>query len=248
MMQICQFFLWFMFYNIVGWIYETLVCSIQEKRLVFNRGFLAGPYCPIYGSGALLDVFLLGWIHNPVLLFFAGMFVNCTLEYLTGWALEEIFHAKWWDYTGWFLNIKGRICFLGALAFGCMSVLLIRWIHPFVLRTTHLLPSLAVYIIAGVLFVIFISDFVVTNVHITQFNEKLKNFQQKVSSRVSEREGQNATCMEAPEKSESEENFLEITEKLSLRERVLLKNTFSFQSTKYNDLVDRLKDTLGYKQ
>ena len=79
-----------MFYNIVGWIYETLVCSIQEKRLVFNRGFLAGPYCPIYGSGALLDVFLLGWIHNPVLLFFAGMLVNCTLEYLTGWALEEM--------------------------------------------------------------------------------------------------------------------------------------------------------------
>lgn len=103
-----------MFYNIVGWIYETLVCSIQEKRLVFNRGFLVGPYCPIYGSGALLDVFLLGWIHNPVLLFFAGMLVNCTLEYLTGWALEEIFHAKWWDYTGWFLNIKGRICFWGA--------------------------------------------------------------------------------------------------------------------------------------
>ena len=45
-----------MFYNIVGWIYETLVCSIQEKRLVFNRGFLAGPYCPIYGSGALLEM------------------------------------------------------------------------------------------------------------------------------------------------------------------------------------------------
>ena len=186
-----------MFYNIVGWIYETLVCSIQEKRLVFNRGFLAGPYCPIYGSGALLDVFLLGWIHNPVLLFFAGMLVNCTLEYLTGWALEEIFHAKWWDYTGWFLNIKGRICFWGALAFGCMSVLLIKWIHPFVLRTTHLLPPLAVYI--GI-------------------------------------------------EPENNKKLQEITEKLSLRERVMLKNTFSFQSTKYTDLVDRLKDTLGYKQ
>ena len=80
-----------MFYNIVGWIYETLVCSIQEKPFGIQPRFLAGPYCPIYGSGALLDVFLLGWIHNPSSLIFAGMLVNCTLEYLTGWALEEIF-------------------------------------------------------------------------------------------------------------------------------------------------------------
>lgn len=248
MIPICQFFLWFMFYNIVGWIYETLVCSIQEKRLVFNRGFLAGPYCPIYGPGALLDVFLLGWIHNPVLLFFAGMLVNCTLEYLTGWALEEIFHAKWWDYTGWFLNIKGRICFWGALAFGCMSVLLIKWIHPFVLRTTHLLPPLAVYIIAGVLFVIFVTDFVLTNVHIAQFNDKLKDFQQRISGRVTGEKGQNEVYAKAGIEPENNKKLQEITEKLSLRERVMLKNTFSFQSTKYTDLVDRLKDNLGYKQ
>lgn len=247
-MPICQFFLWFMFYNMVGWVYETLVCSIQEKRLVFNRGFLAGPYCPIYGSGALLDVFLLGWISNPVILFFAGMIVNCTLEYITGWALEEIFHAKWWDYTGWFLNIKGRICFLGALAFGCMSVLLVRWIHPFVIRTTLLLPPLAVYIIAGILFFLFVTDFVVTNVHIAQFNEKLKSFQQKVSGRVTGNKAQNEFSSDCEQQPENQEKLHEMSERLTLRERLMLKNTFSFQSTRYTELVDHLKDTLGYKQ
>ena len=248
MMLVCQFFLWFMFYNIVGWVYETLVCSIQEKRLVINRGFLAGPYCPIYGSGALLDVLLLGWIPNPVVLFFAGMVVNCILEYITGWALEEIFHAKWWDYTGWFLTIKGRVCFWGALAFGAMSVLLIKWIHPFVTHTTRLLPPLAVYIIAGVLCTIFVTDFVVTNVHIAQFNEKLQSFQQKVCGRVTGNRSQDALSTESDSQPKSEENLYEMTEKLNLRERLLLKNTFSFQSTKYTDLVDNLKNTLGYKQ
>ena len=146
------------------------------------------------------------------------------------------------------LNIKGRICFWGALAFGCMSVLLIKWIHPFVLRTTHLLPPLAVYIIAGVLFVIFVTDFVLTNVHIAQFNDKLKDFQQRISGRVTGEKGQNEVYAKAGIEPENNKKLQEITEKLSLRERVMLKNTFSFQSTKYTDLVDRLKDNLGYKQ
>ena len=73
-----------------------------------------------------------------------------------------------------------------------MSVLLIKWIHPFVLRTTHLLPLFAVYIIAGVLFVIFVTDFVLTNVHIAQFNDKLKGFPAKGSAAgLRERKGHN---------------------------------------------------------
>ena len=67
------------------------------KTFGIQPRFFSRPYCPIYGSGALLDVFPLGWIHNLFFYFSLCMLVNCTLEYLTGWALEEIFHAKWWD-------------------------------------------------------------------------------------------------------------------------------------------------------
>ena len=89
-------FLWFMIYSFFGWVYETIYCSIVERKFVY-RGFLNGPYCPIYGFGALLDIFALGRIENPAVLFLAGAVLTCSLEYFTGWLLETLFHAKWWD-------------------------------------------------------------------------------------------------------------------------------------------------------
>ena len=227
MIPICQFFLWFMFYNIVGWIYETLVCSIQEKRLVFNRGFLAGPYCPIYGSGALLDVFLLGWIHNPVLLFFCRH--ACKL------------HSGISHWLGFGRNFSCQVVGLYRLVFKYQgqdlllgSVGLWLYVGPFDQVDSSLCladnpsssPPLAVYIIAGVLFVIFVTDFVLTNVHIAQFNDKLKDFQQRISGRVTGEKGQNEVYAKAGIEPENNKKLQEITEKLSLRERVMLKNTF----------------------
>lgn len=64
-------FLWFMIYSVVGWIYESILCSVAQKKFI-NRGFLNGPYCPIYGSGAVLVILVLGKLTNPFLLFFCG--------------------------------------------------------------------------------------------------------------------------------------------------------------------------------
>ena len=146
-----------------------------------------------------------------------------------------------WLYVGPFDQVDSSLCLAKRKTVCVLD-------HPFVLRTTHLLPPLAVYIIAGVLFVIFVTDFVLTNVHIAQFNDKLKDFQQRISGRVTGEKGQDEVYAKAGIEPENNKKLQEITEKLSLRERVMLKNTFSFQSTKYTDLVDRLKDTLGYKQ
>jgi len=92
------YFFRLMVYSILGWIYESIVCSIQEKKWV-NRGFLNGPYCPIYGAGAVLDIIILGNIQNPILLFLLGATLTCTLEYLTSYFMEKIFNARWWDYS-----------------------------------------------------------------------------------------------------------------------------------------------------
>ena len=75
-------FIWFVIYSVLGWIYESIYCSITQRRLV-NRGFLNGPLCPIYGMGAILDICVLGEIQNPILLFAAGAVLACALEYLT---------------------------------------------------------------------------------------------------------------------------------------------------------------------
>lgn len=85
---LCRVIFYFMIYSVVGWIYETTLCSITDRHFV-NRGFLNGPYCPIYGSGALLDVLILGRIENPFLLFILGVLVTCSLEYLTSYVWKS---------------------------------------------------------------------------------------------------------------------------------------------------------------
>lgn len=103
---LCRVIFYFMIYSVVGWIYETTLCSITDRHFV-NRGFLNGPYCPIYGSGALLDVLILGRIENPFLLFILGVLVTCSLEYLTSYVMEKLFKARWWDYSDKKFNIGG---------------------------------------------------------------------------------------------------------------------------------------------
>ena len=111
-MALEQWFLWFMAYSFIGWAYESILCSIVGKRLV-NRGFLNGPVCPIYGTGAVAVVWALGSFRDQVaVLFLLSAFLTTTLEYLTSWVMEKLFHARWWDYSGRLLNIHGRVCLL----------------------------------------------------------------------------------------------------------------------------------------
>lgn len=166
-------FLWLVFYSVAGWVYESFICSV-EARYFINRGFLNGPYCPIYGFGAVFDLIFLGKIENPFLLFLLGVIVTCTLEYFTSYAMEKIFHARWWDYSKRKFNINGRVCLLGAIVFGIFSVVLILWLHPFVSGYVGLLSPSARYSISAVLLLLLISDCIVTISGFAGFNQKLK--------------------------------------------------------------------------
>ena len=154
-------FLWLMIYSIIGWVYESTICSIGQRKLI-NRGFLNGPYCPIYGTGAVLVLLVLGRIQNPVLLFFAGAVLTCSLEYLTSWLMEKLFHARWWDYSKRKFNIGGRVCLIGAVVFGAFSVVLILVLHPWVKSLTDRLTDTALTWICAILLVGIVSDFIVT--------------------------------------------------------------------------------------
>ena len=127
-----KYALLFFIYSFVGWLYETVLCSVEERKLI-NRGFLRGPYCPVYGFGAIIDILVLNKIDNIFVLFFMGVILTCSLEYFTSWLLEKLFDARWWDYSYMKFNIKGRICLLGAIVFGLFSVLLIKLLNPFVM-------------------------------------------------------------------------------------------------------------------
>ena len=154
-------FLWLMIYSIIGWVYESTICSIGQRKLI-NRGFLNGPYCPIYGTGAVLVLLVLGRIQNPVLLFFAGAVLTCSLEYLTSWLMEKLFHARWWDYSKRKFNIGGRVCLIGAVVFGAFSVVLILVLHPWVKSLTDRLTDTALTWICANLLVGIVSDLIVT--------------------------------------------------------------------------------------
>ena len=161
MKTIETWFLWLMIYSVIGWVYESTICSIGHRKLI-NRGFLNGPYCPIYGTGAVLVLLVLGRIQNPVLLFFAGAVVTCSLEYLTSWLMEKLFHARWWDYSKRKFNIGGRVCLIGAVVFGAFSVVLVLVLHPLVRSLTDRLTDAALSWICAILFVGIVSDLVVT--------------------------------------------------------------------------------------
>lgn len=138
---------YFVLYSFAGWICETIYCSALVKKFV-NRGFLSGPFCPIYGFGALSVILILQplvkekiSIENFVIVFLVGMIVTTALEYLTAVLLEKLFHAKWWDYSKDRFNIKGRICLKNSVMFGIMSALLMLFIHPAVEKLTAAVPE-----------------------------------------------------------------------------------------------------------
>ena len=108
----------FFTYSFVGWIWEVFYYVASIGKLV-NRGTMHGPWLPIYGVGGILIILLLKPLRErPGLLFVGAVAVCGTVEYTTAWALETFLHKKWWDYTGFFLNIHGRVCFEGLLVFG----------------------------------------------------------------------------------------------------------------------------------
>ncbi|MFQ7539298.1 MAG: putative ABC transporter permease [Clostridium sp.] len=105
-----ELILYFFLYSFFGWLCECIYCSIPAHTFI-NRGFLAGPYCPIYGCGALAVLHILDpFGYSIPLMFVMGIVVTSALEYVTSWGMEVLFHTKWWDYSSYPFNIHGRVC------------------------------------------------------------------------------------------------------------------------------------------
>ena len=118
----------------IGWIYEELFYLFIEHTL-YNRGFLYGPYLPVYGWGSVaIILFLKKYKKNPIFVFIAIMFLTGILEYITGYIMWEIWNNRWWDYTGLFLNIDGYVCLRSVITFAIGGVMLIYIIEPAIIK------------------------------------------------------------------------------------------------------------------
>ncbi|HMM05218.1 MAG TPA: hypothetical protein PKD52_00870 [Clostridiales bacterium] len=154
-------FLYFIIYSVLGWVVETVYCSVLERRFV-ERGFLRGPLCPIYGTGALILLIVLKPIENWVLIFVISFLLTSVLEYITSYAMEKIFKMRWWDYSERFLNLNGRVCLLNSTLFGLLALALTKILHPFVEARTALLPHNILFILAIFFGVLFLVDFIIS--------------------------------------------------------------------------------------
>ncbi len=156
-----HYFILFMIYNTIGWFFEEVVCTVGYKQLV-NQGFLMGPYLPIYGCGAMLNLIVLGRLNNTFLIFISSILLTSVLEYLTSYLLELVFHARWWDYSRFRYQLHGRICLPGALAFGGLSVIELKIVQPFLEHYMNDFSSEATQGIAFFMFVLFFLDILVS--------------------------------------------------------------------------------------
>lgn len=185
-MNLSFYFILFLIYSIIGWIMEVCFSLITKGKLV-NRGFLVGPYCPIYGTGAILaTLFLNRFLDSPVILFILSVVICSVVEYLGSFLLEKIFHASWWDYSNNKFNINGRICLQFMLAFGvgCTAVMYVT--NPLLTKLISYIPENILNILAIVLFVIFISDAILSFVIIWKFRTISEDAKRDSTEKVTE--------------------------------------------------------------
>ena len=122
---------YFIIYSIFGYIIETLFALVRYGVLESRQSFLYGPFCSIYGVGAVIMILFLQYFRkNSITLFIGGFIIGSITEYLLSLIGELILHVKWWDYSNMPLNINGRICFYYSIFWGILAIFLMRTIHP----------------------------------------------------------------------------------------------------------------------
>lgn len=185
-----MYVLLFFTYSFAGWLMESVGGILNVKKFV-NRGFLIGPYCPVYGLGVVLITFLLGNYTNDIpVLFILSTLICGSLEYFTSYIMEKLFNARWWDYHNKKFNINGRICLETLIPFGIMGSLLLCVINPFFINLYSKLPDLVRHIIVGILAVCFIIDFIVSFIIILSFKGetyKAKDNTEEISNKVKDK-------------------------------------------------------------
>lgn len=164
----------FIIYAFIGWCTEVSYAALELGKFV-NRGFLNGPYCPIYGLGVLIVVAVLTPLkENLFVLFIGSCLLTTILEYLTGYILEKLFHNKWWDYSDLPFNIKGYVCLKFSILWGLACSFIMLVIHPLIFGFIHIIPKTVGIVLLFILMAAFISDGIVTVSTILKLNRRLK--------------------------------------------------------------------------
>ncbi len=156
------YFILFLIYSFIGWIIEMVTVSFTYKRIT-DRGFLIGPYCPIYGFSALIMILTLDkYINDPLVLFLIVAVIASIMEYITSYIMEKLFKARWWDYSDKKFNVNGRICLENSFLFGLLGLILLYLINPFLSSLLILTNKYFLTTISSFLLVLFVIDVIIS--------------------------------------------------------------------------------------
>ena len=260
-------FLLLMIYSILGWCGEMIYCSAGQRKLCEKRGFLNGPICPIYGHGALVVLLCLhGGCKNPLLTFLLGAVLTSLVEYITSFAMEKLFHMRWWDYSQYKFHLNGRVCLLNSTLFGLASVFLCHFANPPISAwLAGLLASGAAVPLSLILLAVYLTDIVLSvrgaiqlggrlaRLHAIygELSEKLESMtaeaRQTVHTKLEERGGELTARLEAV-RQEAQQKLRTLYDRQSLFERRLLRSFPTMRSIHYPEAMKKWKEYLEFRK
>ena len=180
---------YFILYSFLGWIMESVFRSICEKKLI-NTGFLKGPFCPIYGIGAIIMILILNsFKSNMIVLFIISMLVLTIWEYIVGYLLEKIFKTKYWDYSDHKFNFQGRICLTNSIYWGILGVAFVKYIHPFIQNFINQIDVNILKYVTTICMIILIVDAISTIVKFKNIKatlEKIETLNKEIKEKLKE--------------------------------------------------------------
>jgi len=188
-MWVSRYFVWFCLFGVLGWVWETIFCTVKERAWQ-NRGFLFGPICPIYGVGAVVAIATVQHIRTGGVtpawwqIFLFAMVGSAVLEYVTSWALEHFFHARWWDYSRMPLNLNGRICLPASLLFGLAGLGIVYGLLPTLREQTSQVSPIAIETTSLVAMALLAADTALTVSSLTRFAQIAAHAQQSVNEHM----------------------------------------------------------------
>ena len=244
---LCELFLLYIAYSVLGWCGEMLYCSIPKGHICEKRGFLNGFLCPIYGHGALLVLYCLhGGFKNPVLTFIFGAIVTSVLEYFTSWVMEKLFHMRWWDYSHYKFQINGRVCLLNSACFGLASVLLCHVVQPWLWSHITGLGAAIFVPLASFIFGIYLMDTILSFRSAFQLSSqmgKLRELQAELKDYVAEKREENQE-RKAERRAEVRERARALRDSADIFERRLLYSHPDIRKTR-EDLLAAIRARLN---
>ena len=164
---------YFIIYSFLGWCLESVYKTIIFKKIT-NSGFLYGPFCPMYGIGAVMMIAASSLSDNIFVIFLLGFLLFTLWEYIVAVVLEKMFKTKYWDYSHLKLNFQGRVCLKNSIYWGILGVLLVFVIQPVTERITDVIPVNVLFYLNIVICVIILTDVIITIVKKMVIDKKIK--------------------------------------------------------------------------